>query len=456
MIFKIAISVILFLPFLTNFYDSYESTDFKDEAEFLDTLQYRSFLFFINEINEDLGLVKDRNADWSPASIASMGFALPVWAIGAEKGWINRDYSAKLTLNMLKFLTNSLKGTDKFATGYKGLFYHFLDIKNGTRTWDCELSTIDSGLLFAGLLFARQYYNREDSSEVLIRALTNKIFEGIDWNYFVIPNDSEKHPNSLSMGWFPEKGLINHGWVGFNEALILYIIAAGSGLNDIDKVYNSWLSGYRWKQTYEGLEPHFVFPPMFGHQYSHLFVDFRGIYDSKNLEKGIDYFENSRRAVKSQQRYCIENMYGWKGYDSLIWGITACDGPGETFNFNDKKFLGYAGRGAAGPDFGDNYFDDGTIAPTAVAGSIPFAPEICIPTLINMYNLYGKRGLWGKYGFVDSFNPTLNWFNSEYIGIDQGPIVLMIENYRNDFVWKYVMKDPIIIKGLKNLNFKEM
>jgi hypothetical protein len=181
-----------------------------------------------------------------------------------------------------------------------------------------------------------------------------------------------------------------------------------------------------------------------------MFIDFKGLKDSYLRDKGIDYFENSRRATLSNRVYCIQNPNKWKGYDSLTWGISACDGPGSEYNKDGRKFEGYSGRGASGP--GDVFSDDGTITPEAAGGSIPFAPEVCIPTLKNMYDKYGKEGLWNKYGFVDAFNLTAGWYDKDYLGLDQGPYVIMIENYRTGLVWKYVMKDPVIIKGLKALN----
>jgi len=171
-------------------------------------------------------------------------------------------------------------------------------------------------------------------------------------------------------------------------------------------------------------------------------------------EKGIDYFENSRRATLSNRMYCIQNSNGWIGYDSLTWGISACDGPGESHNKDGEKFFGYAGRGASGPE--DNIADDGTITPEAAGGSIPFAPEFCIPTLKNMYDKYGDKGLWDKYGFKDAFNLTANWFDPDYLGLDEGPIVIMIENYKTGLIWKYSMKDPLIKKGLEKLDFTKL
>lgn len=423
-----------------------------EDEMFLDTLQYYSFLYFINEINPENGLVRDRTQPESPASMAATGFALPIWSIGAERGWISRDRAKQLTLNLLNFLWTAEQSDRDSATGYKGFFYHFVDIKTGKRMWDCELSSIDTGLLLAGIHFAIQFYNNiNDETETQIRNLGDKITQRVEWDFLTMP-PTGKFKNTISLSWEPETGLNPIGWIGYNEALIMYLLAASLDYSKIDLAYNQWLYNYEWREPYPGLA-HALFPPLFGHQYSHLFIDFRGLSDSYLKEKGIDYFENSRRAVLTQQLYAIENPLGWKGYDSLCWGLTACDGPGNIYNYDDKKFEYYNARGTSGKEVIQN--DDGTIAPTAAGGSIVFAPEIVIPTLKSMYQKYGDKGLWGKYGFVDSFNPTLNWFNKDYLGIDQGPFVIMIENLRTGLVWNNVMKDPLIQKGLKRLGFVE-
>jgi len=419
-----------------------------EEEIFLDSLQHRSFLFFLNEINPELGIVRDRTAVWSAASIASTGFAFPSYAAGVERGWISREKAAGLTLTALRFFLNSEQSKDTAATGYKGFYYHFLDMITGKRTWDCELSTIDTGLLIAGIIFARQYFDRGDAEEKEIRDIAAKLIDRLDWNYFTIKSPGE-FQNTVSMGWRPEKGFHHMGWRGYNEATLIYIIAAGGNLENPEEAFKAWVNGYEWKTPYPEMS-HVVFPPMFGHQYSHMFIDFRGLTDEYMREKDIDYFENSRRATYVQRQYAIDNPCGWKGYDSLTWGLTACDGPGESYNYNGKKFLSYAGRGTSGPDL--VYFDDGTIAPTAAAGSIVFAPEIVIPALMNMRKV---KNLWGPYGYYDSFNPTLSWVNSDYIGIDQGPIVIMIENFRSGLIWEYFMQDPLIQTGLKKLGFEE-
>jgi hypothetical protein len=244
--------------------------------------------------------------------------------------------------------------------------------------------------------------------------------------------------------------LHNFGWTGYNEGLFLYVLAAGSGMEYAVRSYQAWLSSYKWYTPYEGLS-HVAFPPLFGHQFSQAFIDYRRLVDGYMKEKGIDYFENSRRATYAQQRYAIDNPKGWIGYDSLCWGVTASDGPTEKLNFDDKKFLGYAGRGTSGPGF--NYFDDGTIAPYGPLSSLPFAPEIVLPTIRSINEKYGRK-LWGKYGYYDSFNPTANWVNDDFIGIDEGPMLIMIENFRTGLVWNYMMRDPIIQQGLNKLGYE--
>lgn len=433
---------------------TYIKTDYKisgEENAFIDSLQYKAFLYFLNEINPENGLVKDRSNDGSPASIAATGFALPVWAVGAEHKWISRSRALDLSINLLRFFLNSEQSLSPDATGYHGLYYHFLDMKNGKRYWKSELSTIDTGLLFAGIIFCKNYYKGNSGKEKLLRHLCRQIMERVNWNFMTMP-DSGKYANTINLGWDPEQGYSDVGWVGYNEALIMYIIAAGTNFTGYKAAYDKWLSFYEWRKSYNNIEL-LSFPPLFGHQYSHIYIDFRNIKDRYMREKGLDYFENSRRAVFVQRLYAIDNPMKWKDYDSLTWGISACDGPGEKYNFNDKKFDYYNARGVSGPDLIQN--DDGTIAPTASVSSICFAPELVIPSIYNMYKKYGNKGLWGKYGFVDAFNPTAGWFDKEWLGIDQAPIILMIENFRSGLIWKYMMKDPVIKTGLGRLNFKK-
>jgi hypothetical protein len=415
----------------------------------LDSIQHKTFLFFLNEHHPEKGIVKDRTTNTSPSSIAATGFGIPSFAIGAERKWISREQASEITLKILKFLLNSDQSKNPNGTGYKGFYYHFLKMNSGTREWNCELSSVDTGLLMMGIIFARNYYNSNNETEKQIRSIAAKLLDRIDWDFMLLPA-SGKYANMISMAWSPEKGLEDFGWSGYNEALFLYILAAGSGMNNAEQSYRSWLKSYQWNTPYKGLS-HVAFPPLFGHQFSQAFIDFRGIVDEYMKVKGIDYFENSRRATYVQRQYAADNPKGWIGYDSLCWGVTASDGPEEKYNFDDKKFLGYAGRGTSGPGY--NYYDDGTIAPYASLSSLPFAPEIVLPTLKSINIRYGKK-LWGKYGYYDAFNPTAKWFDNDFLGIDEGPMLLMIENFRTGLVWNYVMKDPIIQKGLNKLGFE--
>ncbi|MGE5858984.1 MAG: glucoamylase family protein [Ignavibacteria bacterium] len=441
-----------FLIFSQFIFPQYKPS--QDEQEFLDTLQYRSFLYFLNEINPENGLVKDRSQEKSPASIAAVGWGVAVWAIGAEHKWITREKTAELTVNLLRFLIGSEQSAQPDASGYKGFYYHFLNMQTGKREWNCELSTIDTAWLLAGIRFAVQYYNKDSEIEKEIRELGDKITERVEWDWMIIKQSRNKnHADLISMAWSPDEDVPgDYGWFGYTEALYLYILAAGTNLSNPVKAYKQWLSGYEWKEPYEGLA-HVIFPPLFGHQFSAMFIDFRGLQDQYMRGKEIDYFENSRRATLANRMYCIQNPKEWKGFDSLTWGISACDGPGESYNKNGKVFFGYAGRGASGPD--NAIHEDGTITPEAAGGSIPFAPELCIPTLKNIYEKYGGKGLWGKYGLKDAFNPTAGWFDPDYLGLDEGPIVIMIENYRTGLIWNYAMKDPVIKRGLERLGFSQ-
>lgn len=418
------------------------------ETAMLDSIQYKTFLYFLNEHSPDKGIVKDRAASWAPASIAATGFGIPSFAIGVERKWITRKLAADITLNILKFFTNSVQSIDTNATGYKGFYYHFLRMNSGTREWKCELSSIDTGILMMGILFARNYYNLANKTEEQIRSLSATLLGRMDWSFMQM-SATAKHPNAISMAWTPENGLLNHGWSGYNEGLFLYILAAGTGMEDVNRSFDSWLSTYEWKTPYKGFS-HVAFPPLFGHQFSQAFIDFRRLGDKYMKEKGIDYFENSRRATYVQRRYAMDNPKGWIGYDSLCWGVTASDGPGSAYNFGDKKFEGYAGRGTSGPY--NTIAEDGTIAPYGPLSSLPFAPEIVFPTIKSMNEKYGAK-IWGKYGYYDSFNLTAKWVNNDFLGIDEGPMLIMIENFRTGLIWNYVMKDPVIQKGLNKLGF---
>ena len=400
-------------------------------AALLDSIQYSAFRYFWYEANASNGLIKDRDTPTSPCSIASTGFGLSAICVGIDHGWITRDDGKARVLTTLQTFWNGAQGTAVSGTiGYQGLFYHFLDMNTATRTWSSELSTIDTALLFAGILDCKQYFNQSDPTEDQIRALADAIYDRADWVFMQNGNPG------ILMGWKPETGFSGFGqWIGYNEAMILYILAIGSPTHAIPgSAWNTWTSGYVWA-TQRG-QTYVLFPPLFGHQYSHCWIDFRGMQDAYMMGKGITYFENSRRATLAQQAYCIANPLNRTGYSDSLWGITAGDGP-----------TGYIARGAP-----PTQNDDGTISPTAPASSIAFAPEICIPTLRNIYNAYHSQ-TWGSYGFSDAFNLTVNWWDLDDLGIDQGPIVLMMENYLNGRIWGRFMQNADVLRGLQNAGF---
>lgn len=405
---------------------------FADDNAFLDYLQQTSFDYFWYEANPENGLIKDRSTPDSPASIAAVGFGLTAIGVAIDHGWISRDAGKDRVLTTLKTFWNSRQGTPPIGmAGYKGWYYHFMDMNNVSRVWNCELSSIDTGLLLAGVLYAKQYFAGNDSVETTIRSLADSLFNRVDWNWM------RNNSSSLTMGWTPESGFLDARWIGYNEAMILYIMAIGAQNNPVPAAsWNTWTSGYQWFYN-NWLGDFFVnFPPLFGHQYSHCWIDFRTIADTYMKSKSITYFENSRRAAIAQRKYCIANPKSFTGYGENIWGLTACDGPPPA---------GYNARGL-------NSNDDGTIAPTAAGGSIAFAPEISIPALRYMYDQYREK-IWSGYGFRDAFNLTKNWWGPDEIGIDEGPIVLMIENYRTGNIWKTFMKEKIITDGLSRSGF---
>jgi len=425
-------------------------------------LERRTFDYFWELGNPVNGLVPDRWPTPSASSIAAVGFGLTAYGVGVERGWISREQAVDRTLATLRFFARAPQGrNEQGASGYKGFFYHFLEMDNGLRAGSNELSTVDTALLLGGVLFAQTYYDRDDRKEDEIRRLAEKIYGRVEW-----PWAQERKP-LISMGWKPEEGALKHDWQGYNEALLVYVLALGSPTHPVGKdAYDAWTSTYdRTWGKFHGDE-HLSFPPLFGHQYSHVWIDFRGIRDDYMRKRGIDYFENSRRAVYSQRSYAIENPSGWKGYGKDVWGLTASDGPVDaSFDFDGQTrlFRTYAPRGA-----GIEYtLDDGTIVPTAAAGSIAFAPEIAIPAITEMHERYGGY-IYGEYGFLDAFNPSfdfaeaklhhgritpIGWVDGDYLGIDQGPIVLMIENHRSEFIWQVMRRNPHIRRGLQRAGF---
>jgi len=412
-----------------------------DDAR-LHALQRHAFDYFLHHTNPVNGLVADSSLPGAPASIASVGFALSAYPVGVERGWMTRAEALERTLALLRFFWTSPQGTAPDGTGYKGFYYHFLDMSNGHRAGLCELSTVDTAFLLAGMLAAAAYFDRETEDEQQLRTLADALYRRVDWPWACNGGATITH------GWKPESGFLSYRWEGYDEAVLLYILGLGSPTFPLaPESYAAWASTYEWKDIY-GYE--FIYGgPLFIHQYSHIWLDFRGIQDAFARAKGIDYCENSRRATYIQREYAIRNPLGFAGYGEHFWGWTKRKIKGV-----ERRFFDYVARGAPyGPD-------DGTIAPWAVVASLPFAPEIVLPTVWHLQDTYPQAS--GEYCFRCSVNltfpnearPDVGWTSTFHFGINVGPVVLMCENYRSDFLWRLMRACPYVVTGLRRAGFR--
>lgn len=416
------------------------------------TLQRETFDYFIHEANPANGLIRDKTEANSPASIAATGLALACYPVGVERGFMTRSAAMERTLATLRFFWNSPQGPEPDATGYRGFYYHFLDMQTGRRAWQCELSTIDSTLLLAGALAAGQYFDAGTEAETEIRTLANALYRRADWCW------AQDQGETVTHGWTPEHGFLKYRWEGYDEAILLYVLGLGSPTHPLpESSYTAWTATFRWEHCY-GYD-YLYAGPLFIHQLSHVWIDLRGVQDTFMRSKGSDYFENSRRATCVQQRYAIDNPCGFEGYGEHCWGITASEGPGpSTLKVNgiEHRFEGYVARGVPyGPD-------DGTLAPWAVAASLPFAPEIVRPA-ISFCIHQAKLKAANAYGFKAAFNPTHPgtpdsafgwWISPWHFGVNEGPVVLMIENELSGLVWRLMRSCPYIRSGLQRAGFE--
>jgi hypothetical protein len=413
-------------------------------------LESDTFKYFLYELHPDTGLTADSTRQGSPSSIAVVGFALTVYPIAVERGYLSRTQAVKRTLTKLRFFCHGPDGEGPDAIGRKGFYFHFLDMKTGRRTWQSEVSTIDTAILIVGALTAAQYFDRDTAAERELRQLADELYRRADWQW------AQHRGLTIAHGWKPETGFIKYRWTGYSEALILYILALASPTFPVSpKSYRAWTRSYKWKEIY-GFQ-YLYAGPLFIHQLSHMWIDFRGNQDDFMRSKASDYFENSRRAIYAQQEYAVRNPKHYEGYGKFVWGITASDGPGPAMHrINGKtvKFYDYKGRGIPyGPD-------DGTLAPWAVVASLPFAPELVLPSLHYFNRKFPE--MTSRYGFKCSYNPTFpdsqsgkkGWVSLGYYGLDQGPIVAMIENYRTGFLWRLMSGCPYIVEGLRRAGFQ--
>jgi len=415
----------------------------------LEALQRDAFSYFLHETNPANGLVADKTQRDAPASIAAVGFALAAYPVGVERAWITRAEAIERTLAVLRFFWTSLQGTAPDATGHKGFYYHFLDMQTGRRAGRCELSTIDTAFLLAGMLTAASYFDQDDEAEQEIRTLADALYRRADWQW------AQNRGAAVTHGWKPERGFLKYRWNGYDEALLLYTLGLGSPTFPLpDASYAAWIATYQWRELY-GHE--FLYGgSFFIHQYSHLWIDFQGIQDFFMRGKGSDYFENSRRATHVQQQYAIHNPRAFVGYGPCFWGLSASDGPGRTVRQVagiKRRFFDYVARGVPdGPD-------DGTVALWAVVASLPFAPDIVLPTVRHFQEVYPQ--VTGKYCFKCSFNLTFpqqspgqpGWTSQFHFGINLGPVVLACENFRSGLLWRLTRRCPYIVAGLRRAGF---
>ncbi|MEO6775906.1 MAG: glucoamylase family protein [Kofleriaceae bacterium] len=433
--------------------------DLPDDA-LLDELQRAAFGYFVDAVDPATGLVADTSRDHAPASIAVVGFALSTYPVAVERGWMTRTEAAARTLAALRFFARSDQSGGAQATGYKGFYYHFLDRGTGTRVWSSELSMIDTALLIAGVLTASCYFQASTPDERTVRELADLLYRRVDWRW------AQDGGDTIRQGWKPECGFLHYGWEGYSEAILLYVLALGSPTHPIvGDCYHAWTSTYQWENQYD----HAVLyaGPLFVHQFSHAWLDLRGLQDRFMRDKRSDYFENSRQAVFVQREYARRNPYEFVGYDTSCWGLSAGEGPanapgsarvGEHWQTapdrGPRRWFGYAARGVPyGPD-------DGTLSPSAVLASLPFAPELVVPTVRTMMTRYPEIVTAGR--LTSGFNPTHGetvdnqrraWVSPGHFGLDQGVVVMMIENHRSELSWRLMRDCPYVAPGLRGAGF---
>ncbi len=418
------------------------ATSRTDDDAMLGRLQRAAFEYFLRNANAQNGLIADTTREGAPSSIAVVGFALSAYPVGVEHGWIDRADAAGRTLVTLQFFMDSDQSGAPTATGHRGFYFHFLDMHSGTRVWLSELSLIDTALLMAGVLTAAAYFTAETPAEVELRRLADALYRRVDWRW------AQSDGSAVMHGWKPECGFLHYGWEGYSEAILLYVLGLGSPTHPLtEQSFLDWTVTYQWENLY-GID--FLYAgPLFIHEFSHVWIDFRGIQDRFMREKDCDYFENSRRATYVQREYAMRNPRSFTGYSADCWGLSAGDGPSAEPRLvagRRQAFYGYAARGVPyGPD-------DGTIAGPATLSSLVFAPEIALPALRRI-TARGPGNADDSSLRASGFNPTVGWVSEGSFGLDQGMIVLMIENYRCGLLWQLGRDNPFVRAGLRRAGF---
>jgi len=388
-----------------------------EDNQFLEDMEKANFQFFWEQANPQTGLVKDRcNVRTSDkggvASIAATGFGLTALCIGQQNGWVALRDARERAVASLYFLAR------KMPT-HRGFFFHWANLNTGERTWDSEVSSVDTAILLCGVLTCREHFRYAE-----ITRLAYEIFNRIDWTW--LSEDTSLLPH----GWMPEAGFLPYRWDYYSEHMMMYLLGLGSSSHPLP--VETWNA---WKRTifeYEGLRYIGSYAPLFVHQYSQAWFDFRGKRD-----RYADYFKNSVTATEVHRRFCVEFGKRFPDYSDELWGITASD--------SQHGYVVWGGPPEIGPI-------DGTVVPSAAGGSLPFQPQACLRVLKNMKSRYGSVA-WSRYGLVNAFNPLKKWYDTDVVGIDTGITLLMAENLRTGFVWNTFMKNPEAQRGLERAGF---
>jgi hypothetical protein len=389
-----------------------------DDDALLDALEKNTFKFFWDQANPDTGLVRDRCNAFSQkqselGSIASVGFGLTALCIADQRGYLPHSQARQRVLNTLRFLWKKLPN-------HRGFFFHWANINTAERQFDSEVSSIDTAILLCGVLSCRGHFPDWE-----IQELANLIFDRVDWTWL------SEDTGVLSHGWTPETGFLPSRWSNYSELMMMYLLGLGSFTHPLPA--ESWHAFKRVLFQYDGIRYIGSFAPLFIHQYSQAWFDFRGKHDQY-----ADYFQNSIHATEAHKRFCLDLAGEFPDYSENLWGITASD--------SVSGYVAWGGPPATGPI-------DGTVVPCAAGGSLPFLPQQCVEVMRTIKDRYGKRA-WCQYGFVDAFNPLTNWYDTDVIGIDAGITLLMAENVRSGYVWETFMKNPEARRGMERAGFK--
>lgn len=399
------------------------------------------FDYFWDNADPRTGLIPDRVPGASYASVAAVGFGLTAYVIGAQRHYVPRAAALARSLLILRTLSK--------APANHGLFYHFIDLRTLQPTWDSDVSPVDTAWLFGGIVTAESYFDGSSAPERTLRSLAQQLLDRADWHW------AAPRPPLLAMDWSRQRGFAAREWLGYNEGMLLYILAIGSRTHPLPpSAWSAYTAGdERTWGVHEGYE-YIGFGPLFGYEFSQVWVDSRGITDAFMRAHGSDYFINSRRAVLAQRRYAIENPGHWRDYGPDIWGLSASDGPGDArlpVNGIVRVFYGYKARGDDG-----RVPDDGTLAPLATVAALPFAPQTVAAAIRTLRSRFGTH-IYGRFGFVDAFNPSFGpggWFDRDYVGTDTGAALAMVENYRSGLIWALTRRNPNVVLGLRRAGFR--